>query len=58
MENNFPKYLIIFLILVYFISCVAEILAVKNGVEAVFESVRTFVPHITMFMLGLYFSRK
>jgi hypothetical protein len=31
---------------------------VKDGAAAVFESAKTLVPHIGMFILGFYFSKK
>jgi len=58
MSENIAKCILLFLALLYLVSCVAEIAMVKNGAEAVFESVKTIVPHITMFILGLYFGRK
>jgi hypothetical protein len=58
MGDNFPKYVLAFLALVYLIACVSEIAMVKSGVEAVFESVKTVVPHLTMLVLGYYFSKK
>ena len=58
MSNNFPKYVLGFLGLMYLVACVAEVLMVKNGAEAVFESVKTLVPHTGMFILGFYFSRR
>lgn len=58
MTENFAKYVLAFLALLYLTSGVAEIVEVKNGAEAVFESVKTLVPHMTMFILGYYFSRK
>ena len=58
MKDNFPKYILGFLAFIYLVSCVAEIYTVKGGTEAVFESVKTLVPHMTMFVLGFYFSRK
>jgi hypothetical protein len=58
MSDNFPKYMLAFLALIYLLSCSAEVLLVKSGVELVFESVKSLVPHMTMFILGFYFSRK
>ena len=58
MKENFPKYIIGFLGLIYLGSCFSEAWLVKGGVEAVFESVKTFVPHMTMFIVGYYFSRR
>jgi hypothetical protein len=58
MTENFAKYTLAFLAILYLVSSVAEIVMVKNGAEAVFESVKSVVPHLTMFLLGTYFSRK
>lgn len=58
MSDNFPKYVLAFLGVIYLLSCATEVFMVKNGVELVFESVRTLVPHMTMFILGFYFSRR
>lgn len=58
MTENFPKYVLGFLALIYLLSSVAEVVMVKNGAEAVFESVKTLVPHIGMFIMGFYFSRR
>jgi hypothetical protein len=58
MIDNFPKYILGFLGIVYLLSCIAEVFMVKNGVEAVFSSVEKVVPHMTMFLLGFYFSKK
>jgi hypothetical protein len=55
--NNFAKYVLGFLGLMYLLSSVSEIILVKNGAEIVFESVRTLVPHLGMFILGFYFSK-
>jgi hypothetical protein len=57
MNKNFSKYILAFLGILYLMSCVGEIMMVKNGAEAVFESVKTLVPHMGMFILGFYFSR-
>jgi hypothetical protein len=58
MTESIAKYILAFLAVLYLISSVAEIVMVKGGAEAVFESVKTLVPHMTMFILGFYFSRK
>jgi hypothetical protein len=58
MNDSFPKYVLTFLALIYLLSGVAEVIMVKGGTEAVFESVKTLVPHISMFLLGFYFSKK
>lgn len=56
--DNFPKYVLAFLALIYLLACIAEIWAVKGGAAAVFESVEKVVPHLVMFILGYYFSKK
>ena len=56
--DNFPKYILGFLGIMYLVACVAEIAMVKSGAEAVFESVKTLVPHMGMFILGFYFSKR
>ena len=58
MDSSFPKYALGFLAAFYLMSSVAEIFMVKDGAAAVFESVRTIVPHLSMFLLGLYFNKK
>ncbi len=58
MTDNFPKYILVFLGTIYLLSCATEAFMVKGGIELVFESVKTLVPHIGMFILGFYFSRK
>jgi hypothetical protein len=58
MTDNFPKYILAFLALIYLLACVAEVWMVKNGAAAVFDSVEKVVPHIVIFVLGYYFSRK
>ena len=58
MKENFPQYILIFLGVTYFLGCLSEVVMVKNGTELVFESVKTLVPHMAMFILGFYFSRK
>ena len=58
MNDNFPKHILVFLGFVYLVACVAEIAFVKTGTELVFESVRNLVPHMAMFILGFYFSKK
>ena len=58
MNDNVAKYVLGFLAVMYLLSCVAEIIATKNGAEIVFESVKTLVPHMSMFILGFYFSKR
>jgi len=58
MADNTPKYILAFLATVYLLTCIAEVCMVKQGIEAVFESVRTIVPHMVMFLLGFYLSKK
>jgi uncharacterized membrane protein len=58
MTESIAKYILAFLAVLYLVSSIAEIVMVKGGAEAVFESVKTLVPHMTMFILGFYFSRK
>lgn len=58
MTDNFPKYILAFLALIYLLSSATEVMMVKDGAAAVFESTKTLVPHIGMFILGFYFSRK
>lgn len=58
MSENIAKYALLFLAVIYLLSSVAEIVEVKNGAEAVFESVKTLVPHLSMFILGFYFSKR
>jgi hypothetical protein len=58
MNDSFPKYVLAFLALVYLLSSAAEIWMSKNGADIVFESTKTLVPHIAMFLLGFYFSRR
>ena len=58
MNKNFAKYVLTFLAIVYLLSGIAEVWMVENGAQAVFESVEKLVPHIGMFILGFYFSRK
>jgi len=58
MTDNFPKYVLAFLALIYLLSSIAEILLVKDGAQVVFESAKTMVPHISMFLLGYYFSKR
>ncbi len=58
MNDNFAKYILVFLALTYFLGCAGEAIFVKNGAEAVFESTKTFVPHMMTFILGFYFSRR
>ena len=56
--DNFPKYVLAFLALIYLLACIAEIWAVKGGAAAVFESVEKVVPHIAMLVIGYLFSKK
>lgn len=58
MNDSFPKYVLAFLAIIYLLSCIAEIAMVKDGAAAVFESIRTVVPHLAMFLLGIWFGRK
>lgn len=58
MNNSVFKYILLFLATIYVLSGISEIFLVKNGAEAVFLSVEKFVPHVAMFVLGLYFSKK
>jgi thymidylate synthase (FAD) len=58
MNDSFPKYVLTFLALIYLLSGVAEVIMVKGGTQEVFESVKTLVPHISMFLLGFYFSKR
>lgn len=58
MNDSFPKYILAFLALIYLLSSAAEIFMVKDGTSIVFESVKTLVPHISMFLLGFYFSKR
>ena len=58
MNENFPKYILGFLALMYLVACVAEIVMIKDGTEKVFEAVKTLVPHMGMFILGFYFSKR
>ncbi len=58
MNDNFPKYVLAFLALIYLIASISEIIMVKDGAQAVFESAKTLVPHVGMFILGFYFSKK
>ena len=58
MGETFAKFVLAFLAIFYLGASIAEIFMVKNGAEAVFESAKTMVPHMGMFILGFYFSRK
>jgi hypothetical protein len=58
MTDSFPKYVLAFLALIYLLSGAAEVIMVKGGIQEVFESVKTLVPHISMFLLGFYFSKR
>jgi uncharacterized membrane protein len=55
--ESIAKYILAFLAILYLVSSVAEIVMVKGGAEAVFESVKVLVPHMMMFILGFYFSK-
>ncbi len=55
-ESNFPRYVLIFLGVIYLLGCIGEAVLVKNGAEMAFESIKTLVPHIGMFILGYYMS--
>ncbi len=58
MTDSFPKYVLAFLALIYLLSGATEVIMVKGGAQEVFESVKTLVPHISMFLLGFYFSKR
>lgn len=58
MNENFAKYVLTFLGSVYLLGSLAEIIMIKDGAQVVFESVKSLVPHMGMFILGFYFSRK
>jgi len=58
MTDNLPKYILAFLAVIYLLGCAGELIATKDGASLVFESVKTFVPHMTMFVLGFYFSKR
>lgn len=58
MNIKLAKYVLGFLAVMYLFSSVAEIVMVKNGAEAVFQSIEKLVPHIAMFVLGTLFSRR
>jgi hypothetical protein len=58
MNENFPKQILTFLGGIYFLGCVGEVVMVKDGAALVFQSVEKLVPHMAMFILGFYFSRK
>lgn len=58
MNENFPKYVLIFLAAMYLIASISEIVMIKDGAQVVFESAKTLVPHVGMFILGFYFSKK
>lgn len=58
MSEKIAQYVLSFLAVIYLLSCVSEVLMSTNGAQAVFESVEKLVPHIGMFILGFYFSRK
>lgn len=58
MNDNFAKYVLAFLGVIYLLGSAAEILMVKDGASLVFESVKTLVPHTGMFLLGFYFSKR
>jgi hypothetical protein len=58
MNDSFPKYVLAFLAILYLLASVAEIWMTKNGADVVFESTKTLVPHISMFLLGYHFSER
>ena len=58
MNESLAKYVLLFLAAVYILSGTAETLMSKDGAHTVFEATKTLVPHIGMFVLGFYFSRK
>jgi hypothetical protein len=58
MDQQLAKYVLGFLALIYVLGCVAETFMITNGAQLVFESVKTLVPHMGMFILGFYFSKK
>lgn len=58
MNDGFAKYVLVFLAIIYLLSGTAEVIMIKNGAEVVFESAKTLVPHIGMFILGFYFSKR
>jgi len=58
MNENFPKYILAFLGITYFLGCLGEVILVKGGAEAAFQSIEKLVPHMAMFILGFYFSAK
>jgi hypothetical protein len=58
MDQQLAKYVLSFLAIIYVLGCAAEVFMAKNGANLVFESVKTLVPHMGMFILGFYFSRK
>lgn len=58
MNSSFPKYVLTFLAIVYMMASISEIIMIKDGAQIVFESAKTLVPHVGMFILGFYFSKK
>lgn len=57
-KDNFPKYILGFLAIIYLLGCAGEAIFVKGGVDQVFQSIEKFVPHVMMFILGFYLSRR
>lgn len=58
MNENFVKYVLAFLAVIYLLSGIVEVFMTTNGADVVFQSVDKLVPHIGMFLLGFYFSKK
>jgi hypothetical protein len=58
MNETFAKYVLTFLAFIYVLSGTAEIVLVNDGATMVFQSVEKLVPHVGMFLLGFYFSRR
>ena len=58
MNDNFSKYILAFLAIIYLLGCTGEAILVKGGIEQVFQSVEKFVPHMMIFILGFYFSKR
>jgi len=58
MNDGFTKSALAFLAFMYLVACVAEVFMVKNGTEAVFESIKSVVPHMAMFLLGVSYGRR
>ena len=57
-DSNFSKYVLVFIGASYVLACAGEALLVKNGVELAFESIKSVMPHMAMFILGFYFSKR